>query len=72
MISLSSVESAPRLVCLVCDLRAIAEYCHTRSCYALGAGRASEQLAKMEIDKVRYVTERDRQSLEIGPSIDRA
>jgi Glycosyl transferase family 2 len=40
--------------------------------YAIGAGGASERLAKMEIDKVRYVTERDRQSLEIWPSIDRA
>jgi hypothetical protein len=54
------------------DLGAIAEYCLTRSCYALSAGGASEQLAKMEIDKVRYVTERDRQSLEIWPSIDGA
>jgi hypothetical protein len=40
--------------------------------YAIGAGGASEELAKMEIDKVRHVTDRDRQSLEIWPSIDRA
>jgi len=40
--------------------------------YAVGAGAASEQLAKMEIDKVRYVTDRDRRSLEIWPPIDQA
>jgi Glycosyl transferase family 2 len=40
--------------------------------YAIGAGGASKQLAKMEIDKVRYVTEQDRQFLESWPPIGQA
>jgi hypothetical protein len=40
--------------------------------YAIGAGAASEELAKMEINKVTHVTDRDRQCLEIWPTIDQA
>ena len=40
--------------------------------YAIGAGGASKELAKMEIDKVLYVTERDRQFLESWPPIGQA
>jgi hypothetical protein len=37
--------------------------------YLFGAGDAPKRLAKMEIDKVRHVTERDRQSLDAWPPI---
>jgi hypothetical protein len=40
--------------------------------YFMGAGAASEELAKMEIDKVRHVTERDRKFLELWPAADQA
>jgi hypothetical protein len=40
--------------------------------YLIGAGAASEELAKMEIDKVRHITERDRKFLEIWPAADQA